>query len=340
MFEGEAAGAAHPVARRSVDRAARDPPRRRRALRTPRARSSASKPARTELLPCSPRRIASSPSRSAVGCAASALSLSSPVDRGLAGILFVAGGRAARRHGALLGMSPARRANIVAGTVWLALGYAGCSSVRPRNVLGSGCCRRGVLFAAARLQLAAGLGARRDRTATMNRSNRSNRRDDHRARTGPSPALHSDSPPWAPDCCTSPSRWAPPRHSRWGWSWSAAPSFSGGCSRCSRPGVPLARARSSQRLVPPAAWVVLLLAAGGRRPTSSADAGGDGSRSCGRGGARRPRYGAARRPESRHPILGIALAALLVAALTVPALIATEVAVVSDLAPVHEDPSH
>jgi hypothetical protein len=78
-----------------------------------------------------------------------------------AGILFVA--VAGLVTAALLGMSPARRANIVAGTVWLALGIAGLFFIgTPANILGLVAADEVLLFAAATLQLAAGLGARRD----------------------------------------------------------------------------------------------------------------------------------------------------------------------------------
>ena len=79
-----------------------------------------------------------------------------------AGILFVA--VAALVTSAVLGMSAARRANIVAGTVWLALGIAGLFLIgTPANILGLVAADEVLLFAAATFQLAAGLGARRDR---------------------------------------------------------------------------------------------------------------------------------------------------------------------------------
>ncbi len=82
-----------------------------------------------------------------------------------AGILFLA--VAALVTAALLGMSPARRANIVAGTVWLGLGIAGLFLIgSPANILGLVAADEVLLFAAATLQLAAGLGARRDRAET------------------------------------------------------------------------------------------------------------------------------------------------------------------------------
>ena len=80
-----------------------------------------------------------------------------------AGVLLVAA--AALLPAAVLGMSPARRANIVAGTVWLGLGLAGLFLIgTPANILGLVAADEVFLFAAATLQLAAGLGARRDRT--------------------------------------------------------------------------------------------------------------------------------------------------------------------------------
>ena len=65
---------------------------------------------------------------------------------------------------AVLGTSAARRANIIAGTAWLALGLAGLFLIGTSgNVLGLVAADEVLLFAAATLQLAAGLGARRDR---------------------------------------------------------------------------------------------------------------------------------------------------------------------------------
>lgn len=78
------------------------------------------------------------------------------------GLMLVAA--AALLAAAVLGISPARRANIVAGTVWLALGIAGLFLIgTPANILGLVAADEVFLFAAATLQLAAGLGARRDR---------------------------------------------------------------------------------------------------------------------------------------------------------------------------------
>jgi hypothetical protein len=65
--------------------------------------------------------------------------------------------------GALLGIASARIANIVVGTAWLILGYAGLFLVgTPVNVLRLGVIGEVVLFAAATVHLAVGLGARRD----------------------------------------------------------------------------------------------------------------------------------------------------------------------------------
>lgn len=64
---------------------------------------------------------------------------------------------------AMLGMVPARRANIAAGGAWLAVGYAGLFVVGTEaNPLGLAAIDEVVLFAAATTQLAVGLGARRD----------------------------------------------------------------------------------------------------------------------------------------------------------------------------------
>jgi len=64
----------------------------------------------------------------------------------------------------LIGIAPARIANIAAGTLWLALGYLGLFVVGSDvNVLGLTAIDEVVLFAAAVVHLAVGLGARRDR---------------------------------------------------------------------------------------------------------------------------------------------------------------------------------
>jgi hypothetical protein len=64
---------------------------------------------------------------------------------------------------ALIGVASARIANIIAGTAWLVLGYAGLFLVGTEfNVLRLGAIGEVVLFAAATVHLAVGLGARRD----------------------------------------------------------------------------------------------------------------------------------------------------------------------------------
>jgi len=81
--------------------------------------------------------------------------LPKPVKATSAVLLLVTGWR---------GIGPARVANIAAGTTWLALGYAGLFLVGTEfNVLGLTALDEVVLFAAAVVQLAVGLGARRDR---------------------------------------------------------------------------------------------------------------------------------------------------------------------------------
>lgn len=105
--------------------------------------------------------------------------------------------------------------------------------------------------------------------------------------------------------------------------------FLWGVLAVSRPGVPL----------PPTAWIVLLVAAvpEGPRPLPMlaatlldlAVAIGLAS------GLRRPP-----RAESTHPLIGITVAGLVVAALTVPALIATEAPQRLGELPAHEQPTH
>lgn len=64
---------------------------------------------------------------------------------------------------ALIGIAQARLANIVVGAAWLVLGYAGLFLVGSAfNVVRLGVIGEVVLFAAATLHLAVGLGARRD----------------------------------------------------------------------------------------------------------------------------------------------------------------------------------
>jgi hypothetical protein len=65
--------------------------------------------------------------------------------------------------GAWRGIASARVANIVVGTTWLVLGYAGLFLIGTEfNVLRLGVIGEVVLFAAATVHLAVGLGARRD----------------------------------------------------------------------------------------------------------------------------------------------------------------------------------
>lgn len=78
------------------------------------------------------------------------------------GVVFV-GAAALLVMGALLGIAAARRVNIGAGMVWLVLGYAGLFLIgSPANVLAMIAFDEVVLFAAATVHLAVGLGARRD----------------------------------------------------------------------------------------------------------------------------------------------------------------------------------
>ena len=78
------------------------------------------------------------------------------------GILFVAAG-VLLGVAAALGIAAARRANVGAGAAWVVLGYAGLFLVgSTSNVLGMIAIDEVVLFAAATVHLAVGLGARRD----------------------------------------------------------------------------------------------------------------------------------------------------------------------------------
>jgi len=98
--------------------------------------------------------------------------------------------------------------------------------------------------------------------------------------------------------------------------------FLWGVLAVSRPGVPVPRIALAGALVPPAAWVILLLlGADGPRPLPMFAATGlDLAVAVLLAvGLRRQQ---AREP--RHPALGIAIAGLVVAAITLPALIATE----------------
>jgi hypothetical protein len=113
--------------------------------------------------------------------------------------------------------------------------------------------------------------------------------------------------------------------------------FLWGVLAVSRPGVPLPRAAIVGALVPPAAWIVLLLrGADGPRPLPMLAA-----TALGLAVAVVLALGLRRAPttEPRHPALGIVIAGLVVAAITVPALIATEVTAQLP-APPHEEPLH
>ena len=113
--------------------------------------------------------------------------------------------------------------------------------------------------------------------------------------------------------------------------------FLWGVLAVSRPGVPLPRAATTGALLPPAAWIVLLLlGTEGPRPLPmlAATALDLAVAVLLAIGLRR-----APRPEPRHPALGIVVAGLVVAAITVPALVATEVTTQLPAAP-HEDPLH
>ena len=112
--------------------------------------------------------------------------------------------------------------------------------------------------------------------------------------------------------------------------------FLWGVLAVSRPGVPLPRVALAGALVPPVAWVVLLLlgTAGPRPLPMLAATALDLAVAGGLALALRR----APRAEPRHPGVGIAIAGLVVAAITVPALIATEAA--AQLPPPHEQPGH
>jgi len=115
--------------------------------------------------------------------------------------------------------------------------------------------------------------------------------------------------------------------------------FLWGVLTTTRPEALLPRVALGAALVPPAAWVVLLLAAvpDGPRPLPMVAATVlDLAVAIGVATALRRRE----HPEPRHPVVGVAIAGVIVAALTFPALLATEVAGGADLVPVHEQPSH
>jgi hypothetical protein len=118
-----------------------------------------------------------------------------------------------------------------------------------------------------------------------------------------------------------------------------AAEFLWGVLTVSRPGVPLPRVAIAGALVPIATWIVLLVAGiSGPRvlPMLAATVLGLAVAIGLAAGLRR-----APRPEPARPAVGIAIAALVVAAITVPALIATEA--VDALPPPpseHEQPLH
>lgn len=118
-----------------------------------------------------------------------------------------------------------------------------------------------------------------------------------------------------------------------------AAEFLWGVLTTARPEALLPRVAMVGALVPPVAWVVLLLAAApdGPQPLPMLAATVlDLAVAIGVATALRRRE----HPEPRHPVLGVAIAGVIVAALTFPALLATEVAGGSDLTPVHQEPSH
>lgn len=118
-----------------------------------------------------------------------------------------------------------------------------------------------------------------------------------------------------------------------------AAEFLWGVLAVSRPGVPVPRVALVVALVPIAAWVVLLLAGlpDGPRPLPMLAATAlDLAVAIGiSSGLRRSPAG-----EPKHPLVGIGIAALVVAAVTVPALIATEAPHWVGEVPAHEEPAH
>ncbi len=119
-----------------------------------------------------------------------------------------------------------------------------------------------------------------------------------------------------------------------------AAEFLWGVLAVSRPGVPVPRAAIVGALVPPAGWIVLLVAASpeGPRPLPMLAATLlDLVVAIGLAAGRRR----APRAEPRHPLVGIAVAGIVVAAITIPALIATEAPQrLGELPPPHEQPTH
>jgi hypothetical protein len=120
-----------------------------------------------------------------------------------------------------------------------------------------------------------------------------------------------------------------------------AAEFLWGVLTVSRPEALVPRVVIATALVPPTAWVVLLLAGLPDQPRPLPMLAAtvlDLAVAIGVATALRRRE----HPEPRHPVLGVAIAGVLVAALTFPALIATELVegLPTDLTPVHEVPSH
>jgi len=117
--------------------------------------------------------------------------------------------------------------------------------------------------------------------------------------------------------------------------------FLWGVLTMARPEALLPRVAIAGALVPPAAWVVLLLAGtpDGPRPLPMVAATVlDLAVAIGVATAlRRTEH-----PEPRHPVLGLGIAGVIVAALTFPALVATEVVggLPAELTPMHENPTH
>jgi len=120
-----------------------------------------------------------------------------------------------------------------------------------------------------------------------------------------------------------------------------AAEFLWGVLAVSRPGLPVPRAAIVGALVAPIGWLALLAAGipDGPRPLPMLAATALGA-AVAVGLARGLRRPAVR--ESRHPALGIAAAGLVVAAITIPALVATEAPALlpGPVDPVHQAPQH
>ena len=117
--------------------------------------------------------------------------------------------------------------------------------------------------------------------------------------------------------------------------------FLWGVLAVSRPGVPVPRIAIAAALVPPLAWIALLVVGVSDSPRVlpmlAATALGLAVAIGLAAGLRRPP-----RAEPRHPLVGVAVAGAIVAAVAIPALIATEAAdrLPSGPFPGHEQPSH